>query len=174
MAVTPKTMKAGQWDPKQQKVVINNIPVPEPGPNEMVVKITSASLCHTDIISIERPDLEEPFTLGHEGVGIIDCLHPSAEGKGFNARDAIGFLYVLGCCFECEGCMVHNLLCLNGKPELSGFTKPGFFAEYAIVDYRNCIHLPKTWSLQTSSVFFCAGMTGKSFHPGADLPLSGS
>ncbi|KAK5462946.1 hypothetical protein LTS15_002658 [Exophiala xenobiotica] len=161
-STTARTMKAGQWDPKQKKVVVNEVPIPEPGPNEILVKITSASLCHTDIISIERPGLEEPFTPGHEGVGIINRIHPSADGKGYQLGDAIGFLYILGCCFECEACMVHNLLCTNGKPELSGFTKPGFFAEYAIVDYRNAIHLPEQWSLKTSSVFFCAGMTA--FH----------
>lgn len=158
-----KMMKAGQWDPKQKKVVINEVAIPEPGPNEIVVKITSASLCHSDFLSIERTGLEEPYTLGHEGVGIVDKLHPSAEGKGYKHGDAIGFLYILGCCFECEGCMVHNMQCLNGKPETQGFTKPGFFAEYAIVDYRNAIHLPESWSLKTSSVFFCGGITGKCY-----------
>jgi propanol-preferring alcohol dehydrogenase len=153
-------MKAGQWDPKQKKVVTNRIPKPEPGLNQLIVKITSASLCHTDIMAIDRPDVEEPFTLGHEGAGIIDQLHPSAEGKGYKVGDSIGFLYILGCCFECEACMVHNRLCLKGNPEMQGWTQPGFFSEYAIVDYRNAIHLPKSWSLKTSSVFFCAGVTG--------------
>ena len=57
--------------------------------------------------------------------------------------------------------MVHNLHCMNGKPEIQWFTKPGFFAEYALVDYRNPIHLPKEFSLKTSPVFFCAGITGE-------------
>ncbi|KAK4941417.1 hypothetical protein LTR10_018686 [Elasticomyces elasticus] len=161
MGSIAKTMKAGQWDPKQNKVIVNELPIPEPGSNEILVKITSASLCHSDIMSIERPGLEEPFTMGHEGVGIIDKLHPSVEGKGYSVGDAIGFLYIVGCCFECEGCMVHNLQCLNGKPEIQGFTKPGFFAEYAVVDYRNAVQLPKQFSLKTSSVFFCAGITGQ-------------
>jgi len=161
MGSMERTMKAGQWDPKQGKVVINEIAIPEPGPNEIVVKITSASLWHSDIMSIERPGLEEPFTMGHEGVGTVEKLHPSTEGKGYTHGDAIGFLYIVGCCFECEGCMVHNMQCLDGKAEVQGFTKPGFFAEYAIVDYRNAIHLPKNWNLKTSSVFFCAGITGK-------------
>lgn len=163
MSPEVRTMKAGQWDPKQNKVVINHIPIPEPGPNEIVVKITSASLCHTDIMAIERPDLQVAFTLGHEGVGIIHQMHRSVEGRGYEIGDAIGFLYILGCCFECEGCMIHNQHCLNGKPELQGFEKPGFFAEFAIVDYRNAVHLPEQWSLKTSSVFFCAGITGESW-----------
>lgn len=158
-----KTMKAGQWDPKQGKVVVNEIPIPEPGPNEILVKITSASLCHSDMLSIDQPGREEPITLGHEGVGTVEKLHPSTEGKGYTHGDAIGFLYILGCCFECEGCMVHNMQCLNGKPEVQGITKPGFFAEYAVIDHRNAIHLPKSWSLKTSSVFFCAGITGQCY-----------
>ena len=63
-------------DPKQDKVVVNELPVPEPAPNEILVKITSASLCHSDIMSIERPGLEEPFTLGHEGVGYHRQIAP--------------------------------------------------------------------------------------------------
>ncbi|KAL1889957.1 hypothetical protein Sste5346_008535 [Sporothrix stenoceras] len=158
----PKTMKAGQWDPARNKVVTNVIPTPVPGPNQMLVKLSSASLCHTDIIAIERPDQTEPFTFGHEGVGYVAQIHDSVTGSKFKLGDAIGFLYILGCCFECEGCQVHNLLCLKGKPELSGFTKPGFFSEYAIVDYRNAIHLPSNFDLKTSCVFFCAGLTA--FH----------
>ncbi|KAK5043141.1 hypothetical protein LTR13_000912 [Exophiala sideris] len=175
MGSIAKTMKAGQWDPKQNKVIVNELPIPEPGSNEILVKITSASLCHSDIMSIERPGLEEPFTMGHEGVGIIDKLHPSVEGKGYSVGDAIGFLYIVGCCFECEGCMVHNLQCLNGKPEIQGFTKPGFFAEYAVVDYRNAVQLPKQFSLKTSSVFFCAGITDScNLKPGQWLGVIGA
>lgn len=161
MGSTAKTMRAGQYDPKQKKMVINDLPIPEAGPNQLLVKLTSASLCHSDIISIDRPGLEEPFTIGHEGVGIIDSIHPSAEGKGFKVGDSIGFLYIIGCCFECEGCLVHNLQCLNGTPEIQGFTQAGFFAEYAVVDYHNAIQLPSKWSMKTSCVFFCAGITGK-------------
>lgn len=48
-------------------------------------------------------------TLGHEGAGYIEEMHPSVENKGYKKGDKVGFLYINGCCFECEGCQIHNL-----------------------------------------------------------------
>ncbi|KAB5566948.1 alcohol dehydrogenase [Coniochaeta sp. 2T2.1] len=154
-------MKAGQWDPAQGKIVINTVPVPTPGPNEFLVKIKSASLCHSDILAIEQAT--KPVTLSHEGVGYIVSQHPSTEGKGFSIGDAVGFLYILGSCFECAGCMIHNLHCETGKQLLQGFTTDGFFAEYALVDVHNAAKLDtKVWDMERASPVFCAGIT--SFH----------
>lgn len=152
-------MKAGQWDPKQKSVVINRVKIPEPGPNQILVKIVSASLCHSDLKALQIPG-DEPQTLGHEGAGLIAKLHPSSEGKGFQVDDAIGFLYHIGSCHECEGCQVHSAHCVKGC-KVQGITAPGFFAQYAVVEWRNAIHIPQTWNLKSSSVFFCAGLTGK-------------
>ena len=108
-----------------------------------------------------RPAKDEPVTLGHEGVGYIESIHPSAEGKGFKVGDAIGFLYIVGCCYECEGCMIHNLHCTSGKQLLQGFMTDGFFAEYAVVDWQNAIVLPKNLAVERCAPLFCAGITGK-------------
>lgn len=144
-----------------QKVVINEIPVPQPGPNEFLVKIRSASLCHSDILATKQ--VTKPTTLSHEGVGHIVSSHPSAEGKGFNTGDPIGFLYITGCCFECSGCHLHNLHCETGKQLLHGFTTDGYFQEYAVVDYRNAVVLDeKIWDMTRASPVFCAGITA--FH----------
>lgn len=103
----------------------------------------------------------KPITLGHEGVGVIEKLHGSAVGKGFKEGDTVGFLYILGCCFECSGCQIHNTQCETGKQTLQGFTADGFFAEYALVDYHNAVILPKTLDPKTAAPIFCAGITGK-------------
>ncbi|KAK3116450.1 hypothetical protein LTR53_003176 [Teratosphaeriaceae sp. CCFEE 6253] len=153
------TMRAGQWDPEQKKVVIRQVSIPEPGPNQFLVKIASASLCHSDILSIEA---NNTATLGHEGAGHIEAMHPSVADKGFRIGDGIGFLYIIGCCFECEGCQIHNLHCVTGKQLLQGFTTDGFFAEYAVVDQPNCIKLPDSMDITTASPIFCAGITA--FH----------
>lgn len=175
------TMKAAQWDPvgpknpfvqsnciltigkkTQKKIIVNEIPIQEPGPNQFLVKTTSASLCHSDIMAIDTPGREKPLTLGHEGAGRITKIHPSAEGKGFKEGDDIGFLYIVGCCFECDGCLVHNLHCETGKQLLQGFTTDGFFAEYAVVDYQNAVILPTGLDPRKASPIFCAGITA--FH----------
>jgi propanol-preferring alcohol dehydrogenase len=154
-----RTMQAAQWDPKQQKIVVNDLPIPEAGPGQFLVKITAASLCHSDIMAIEAPDREEPITLGHEGVGVIEKIDAAAENRGFKVGDTIGFLYIIGACFDCEACQHHNLLCKSGKQLLQGFTTAGFFAEYAVVDWQNAIILPKNLDVKTSSPIFCAGIT---------------
>jgi D-arabinose 1-dehydrogenase-like Zn-dependent alcohol dehydrogenase len=87
-------------------------------------------------------------------------MHPSAEGKGFIAGDAVGFLYIIDCCFECEGCMIHNNHCLRQQSNVQGFTVDGFFAEYAVVDWHNAILLPESIDVRTASPLFCAGVTG--------------
>ena len=141
-------------------MLINDVPIPEAGEGQFLVKIKSASLCHSDLMMDLRPDNIGPVTLGHEGVGYIDSIHPSAEGKGFKVGDAIGFLYIVGCCYECEGCMVHNLHCTSGKQLLQGFTTDGFFAEYAVVDRENAIILPENLQIERCAPLFCAGITG--------------
>jgi len=83
-------------------------------------------------------------------------------GKGFKEGDAVGFLYILQCCFECSGCQIHNLHCEGGKQLLQGFTTDGFFSEWALVDYHNAIVLPSNLSVKTSAPIFCAGITA--FH----------
>lgn len=54
-------------------------------------------------------DAGQTATLGHEGAGYIEKMHPSVENKGFKKGDKVGFLYIIGCCFQCEGCQIHNL-----------------------------------------------------------------
>lgn len=142
-------------------MVINEVPVPEPGPGQVLIKVSSASLCHSDLMHQNRVD-GPPITLGHEGVGIITKVHPSAEGKGFSVGDHVGCGYIIGCCFECEGCLTHNLLCSSGKQKLQGFTADGFFAEYAVEDWQNLAKLPESMDLTKAAPIFCAGITA--FH----------
>ncbi|KAF2095598.1 alcohol dehydrogenase [Rhizodiscina lignyota] len=158
-------MKAAQYDKKKDAVVINDVPIPEPGEGQFLVKIKGASLCHSDLIMDIRPDGDTPYTMGHEGVGIIEKIHPSAEGKGFKVGDRIGMGYIINCCFQCEGCMVHNLACKNpnpGGPKVQGLMTDGFFAEYAACDWENAIILPDSLPIEKSSPLFCAGITA--FH----------
>jgi len=104
-----------------------------------------------------RPDY--PVTLGHEGVGYIEAVGSEAAeavGSEFKAGDAIGFDYFIGCCFECDGCMVHNLRCETGNQKLQGFVVDGYFAEYAVVDWQNAIKLPTNLDMSRTAPLFCA------------------
>jgi alcohol dehydrogenase, propanol-preferring len=160
----PKTMKAVQWDSQKGEIQINQIPIPEPRENEFLVKIASASLCHSDLMSIGNSYVTgrtKPVTLGHEGAGWVEKIHPTAEGKGFKKGDAIGFLYIINCCFDCDGCKIHNNHCFEGM-DTQGFTFDGFFAEYALVNWHSAMILPDSLDVRVSSPLFCAGVTCES------------
>lgn len=145
---------------KQQKVVINDIPKPTPAPYQFLVKIHSASLCHSDLGMSLRPDY--PVTLGHEGVGHIESFGSEASDHGFAIGDAIGFNYFTGCCYTCSGCQVHNLRCETGNQKLQGFVADGFFAEYAVVDWMSAVKIPESLDMKRAAPLFCAGITA--FH----------
>lgn len=140
---------------------MNEVPVPEPGEGQFLIKMASASLCHSDLMSIAIPGRTEPITLGHEGAGYIESMHPTSTGKGFNIGDSVGFLYVQRGCYECKGCLVHNNHCQKRPSQVNGFTIPGFFSEYALADWQNCIILPDNMDVKTASPMFCAGIAGE-------------
>lgn len=77
---------------------MDDIPVPQINDNEILVKMGSASLCHSDLMLIDGsiPGTGEPRTLGHEGAGFVENM--GANVKGFKKGDEIGFLYIKGCC----------------------------------------------------------------------------
>ncbi|KAI8626844.1 alcohol dehydrogenase [Xylariaceae sp. FL1651] len=155
-------MKAGQWDNKSHKVVINDVPIPKPAKDQFLVKIKSASLCHSDLLTLGRPE-GKTVTMGHEGAGIIEEIHPSADEKGFKVGDAIGFNYFINVCYECENCMVHNQWCENTDgAKVQGFHADGYFSEYVVVDYHNAVILPKELDIKRAAPLFCAGITA--FH----------
>ncbi|KAK3215821.1 hypothetical protein GRF29_8g1172329 [Pseudopithomyces chartarum] len=130
-------MKAGQWDPAQKKVVINDIPIPTPNPNQFLVKIQSASLCHSDLHMDMRPDY--PATLGHEGVGYIESIGSNAEGKGFKVGDAIGTNYFIDCCFECEGCKLEMAKKVGADAVFNSMTNKNYVEDVKkVTDGRGC------------------------------------
>lgn len=92
-------MRAGRWSPDDQKVVIKQVHIPQPSPDQFLVRVACASLCHSDIMAI---DAGQTSTLGHEGAGYIESIQPRVEDKGFAIGDKTGFLYIIGCCFGME------------------------------------------------------------------------
>ena len=111
-----------------------------------------------------RPANMGPVTIGHEAVGVVSKIHPSAEGKGFKVGDRVGMLCIIDSCFVCEGCRVHGTFCIGSKKggaKMQGLQSDGYFAEYAVVDWASAEHLPESLPIERMSPLFCAGITGK-------------
>ncbi|KAE9983120.1 hypothetical protein EG327_005617 [Venturia inaequalis] len=159
---TKTTQKAMQYDGADNKVHLNEIPIPSPGPGKILVKIACASLCHSDIMLFEPNDQglllgNKPVTMGHEASGTVVEL---GEGvTDFQISDAVGFLPAMDCCFECEPCRkTHNAWCEKGCT-MQGFAADGYFQEYAVVEARGAMILPEGIDLVEAAPLFCAGVT---------------
>ncbi|KAL6707559.1 hypothetical protein ACN47E_003908 [Coniothyrium glycines] len=173
---TQKTMRAQQYDARDNQLHLNEIPIPEPQAHEILVKIGCASLCHSDVMLFEPNDQglilgQNPVTIGHEGTGRVVMTGSGEAARKFKEGDPVGFICAVDCCFECYACKnVHNSWCSTGKTKMQGFSSDGYFAEYAVVDAREAMILPDNLDPNSAAPLFCAGVTA--YHGIADCELS--
>lgn len=134
-------MKAVQYVKPGAPPVVADVPVPTPGPGQVLLKVTAAGVCHSDIAVMSMPPEQLtfplPLTLGHEGAGIV-----AEVGDGVRAvkpGDAVAVYGPWGCglCRKCaEG---KENYCLRAR-ELGiappGLGAPGAIAEYMLVDHE--------------------------------------
>lgn len=133
--------------------------IPEPGPGEVLVRLETCGLCHTDIHAAHgdwpvKPGL--PFVPGHEGVGIVEALGTGVINRTLGERVAIPWLGYA--CGECR-------YCIDGRETLcesqhnSGYSVDGGFAEYAIASARFAVPVPDGVSALDAAPLTCAGVT---------------
>jgi propanol-preferring alcohol dehydrogenase len=159
--------------------VIRELPIPEPGVGQILVKTEACGVCHTDLHAADgdwplKPGL--PFTPGHEGIGIVTKL-----GSGVTAvkvGDRVGVPWLYSACGHCEYCLgAHETVCADAQ--FGGYTRNGGFAEYIIADPNYVAHIPAGLSAQAAAPLICAGITSykgiKETHtkPGDWIVISG-
>lgn len=122
----------------QAEPELREVPAPEPGPGEVLVRVTGAGLCHSDLHIMEWPEgtlpWQLPFTLGHETAGTVAGL--GAGASGFAEGDAV-LVYGPWGCGTCAQCArgAENL-CPNRfqRPGAGcGLGYDGGLAEYLVV-----------------------------------------
>jgi propanol-preferring alcohol dehydrogenase len=138
---------------------ILDIPLPRPGPGQVLVRMDTTGLCHTDIHAA-RGDWPvkpvPPFVPGHEGVGVIEQLGEGVTVRAVGDRVAIAWLaFACGACRHCIGGW--ETLCdeqLN-----SGYSVDGTFAEYAVVAAAFATPVPDAVTSLDAAPLTCAGVT---------------
>ena len=121
-------MKAAVVTDFQQPLEIQDVPTPNPGHGEVLVKVETSGLCHTDIHAAHgdwpvkpRP----PFIPGHEGVGIVERLGKGVNGLSEGDRVAVPWLgWACGACELCASGW--ETLCPSAR--YTGYTVNGGFA----------------------------------------------
>jgi propanol-preferring alcohol dehydrogenase len=152
-------MKAAVVRAFDQPLRIEERPIPMPAHGQVLVKMETCGVCHTDIHAAHgdwpvKP--EPPFIPGHEGVGIVTALGDGVRGVNEGDRVAIPWLgYACGACEYCAS--GRETLCPNQQD--SGYTVDGAYAEYAVADAAFVGKVPTGVDPLDAAPLSCAGVT---------------
>lgn len=157
---------------------LEDIPIPEPAPGQIRLRVSACGACHTDLHTVEG-DLtlpKIPIVPGHQVVGIVDAL-----GEGvteFEIGERAGTVWLYRSCGKCRYCLSgRENLC--EQAEFTGFHVDGGYAEYMLVDADFAYHLPVQLSDAEVTPLLCGGVIGyrslklSEVKPGETLGLYG-
>jgi propanol-preferring alcohol dehydrogenase len=136
-----------------------DLPVPAPGPDEVLVRVGACGVCRTDlhVFDGELPHPKLPLVLGHEIVGTVAAAGGRAGRFAVGDRVGIPWLgFTDGTCRYCRS--GRENLCDNAR--FTGYQRDGGYAEYTLADQRYCFPLPAGYSDAEAAPLLCAGLIG--------------
>jgi propanol-preferring alcohol dehydrogenase len=141
------------------RLELRELPVPEAGPGELLVRVLACAVCLTDLHIVEG-DLAQPkpnVIPGHQVVGIVDAHGAEVERPGIGQRVGVPWLGgVDGTCPYCRA----GLENLCEAPEFTGYTRDGGYAEY-LVARADFVHpIPDRYDDIDATPLLCAGLIG--------------
>jgi len=140
-------------------LVERDIPVPVPGPEQVLLRIRACGVCRTDlhIVDGELTEPRLPLVLGHQIIGIVAGVGANVEQ--FREGDRVGVPWLGQTCNKCK-------YCLSGRENLcdqarfTGYQINGGFAQFATADHRFCFRVPDGYPDLQAAPLLCAGLIG--------------
>ena len=119
-------------------LTMGEVDKPEPGPNEVLIRIARAAICGTDLHIFNwdawaQENVPVPLVTGHEYAGVIESVGDRVSGEGH---------LVCGYCRNCRAGREH--LCRNTKGV--GVNRPGAFADYLVIPAPQRVSTPRRYS----------------------------
>jgi 2-desacetyl-2-hydroxyethyl bacteriochlorophyllide A dehydrogenase len=153
-------MKAVRMVAVGQPLEMHEVPVPVPGPWDVLVRVRAAGICHSDVHyrAGKSPVYPLPMTLGHEVAGVVEGVGAEVESAGVGDRVALHYNITCGDCYYCS--TGNEQFC--GKVRMLGHYADGGYAEYIAVPARNAIPLPDEIPFEQGATLMCASATA--FH----------
>jgi 2-desacetyl-2-hydroxyethyl bacteriochlorophyllide A dehydrogenase len=150
-------MKAVRLVRPGQPLAMQDIPVPNIGSRDILVRVKAAGICRSDMhyragVSPVHP---LPLTLGHEVAGVVEAT--GAEVTRLKTGDRV-CLHYLATCGECSYCFQGNeQFCTSGS--MIGKYRDGGYAEYIVVPARMAFVLPDSIPFEQGAIMMCSSAT---------------
>jgi propanol-preferring alcohol dehydrogenase len=138
---------------------IENLPIPEPGAREVLLRVEACGVCRTDlhITAGELPPLHDAITPGHQIVGRVVKAGADVSSEMIERRVGVSWMGgVDGTCLLCR--KGHENLC--DHPVFTGYSVNGGYAEYTVARADFCIPLPQKAAAEALAPLLCAGIIG--------------
>jgi propanol-preferring alcohol dehydrogenase len=138
---------------------LQELPIPTPGIGQVLVRLQTCGLCHTDIHAARgdwpvKPT--PPFIPGHEGIGIVQAVGPGVDVPSVGDRVAMPWLG--DACGRCRYCVSgRETLCQT--QQYTGYSMDGGYAEYALASAHYVVLVPDGLSAVDAAPLACAGVT---------------
>ena len=135
------------------------LPVPEPGPTQILIRVGACGVCRTDlhIVDGELAHPKLPLMLGHEIVGRVEAMGAEVEGVQLGMRVGVPWLGSTdGTCRYCRSGQEN--LCDHAR--FTGYDLDGGYAGYTVADARFAFPLPDAYSDAEAAPLLCAGLIG--------------
>ena len=150
---------AGVYLPGDRRVVIDEVPVPEPGPGQVLVAMRASSICGSDLRAIYREHLgtgAEAYCgviAGHEPAGEIVDVGPDC--RRFAAGDRVVLYHIAGCglCPDCRA--GYMISCTSPLRAAYGWQRDGGHADYLLADESTCVALPEPLTFLDGACVAC-------------------
>ena len=155
----PETMRAMLLDTPGAPLRLARLPVPRPGPGQVLLRVHACGICHTDLHIVDgeltKPKL--PLILGHQIVATVAAF--GKDASRFQIGQRVGVPWLGRTDGDCPACRRgQENLCEH--PQFTGYDLDGGFAEYAVADERFCFPLPDFYSDAEAAPLLCAGLIG--------------
>ena len=137
-----------------------DLPIPKLNKDEILIKISTCGVCHTELDEIEgrTPPPAFPIILGHQVVGNIEKIYNNNENK-FKIGDRVGVAWIGYACGKCKYCIQgEENLCNNFKA--TGRDIPGGYAEYMSINKNFIFTIPDIFNDMQAAPLLCAGAIG--------------
>lgn len=136
---------------------LQEIPVPQYGEREVLVRVRAAGICHSDVHyrAGKSPVYPLPMTLGHEVAGVVEAVGAQVTRVKVGDRVCLHYMVTCGNCYYCS--TGNEQFCEKGV--MLGHYTDGGYAEFIAVPERNAVKLPEEIPFEQGATLMCASAT---------------